>query len=77
MGENRQKGLAVRGPPPEARGHGHRRGDEDREEEGVVEPTEGLRVDDAKLNEDAEGEVRREQGRGAVEDHGLQATLLP
>ena len=42
-----------------------------------MEPPERLRIDDAKLHQHAEGEVRREQDGGAVEDHGLQAKLLP
>ncbi len=56
-GEDREERPAVGRIREEACEHGRRRGDEDGEEEGVVEPAERFCVHYAELDEDAQGKV--------------------
>ena len=70
--ENREECPAVGRPPEKAGERGCGGGDKDREEQGVVEPAERLRVHDAELNEQTEGKVQDEQDRGGVEDQGYE-----
>ncbi len=79
-GEDRDERPAEGRPREETGERGGSGGDEDREEEGVVEPAERLRIHDAELDEQAQREVQEEYGRGGEEDRGRntnQTTRLP
>jgi hypothetical protein len=63
-----QQGPAVGRALQESDAYRNGGGGEDREEQGVVEPAERFRVDDAKLHEYAEREVRKKEDQRNVED---------
>ena len=69
-GENREERPAVGSHRKKADERGPGGGDEDRKEEGVVEPAEPLGVHDADLDEQAQREVQEEQDNRGVEDQG-------
>ena len=72
-----QERPAVWRPLQEAHADGERRRGEDREEEGVVQPAEGLGVYDPELHEDAKGEVGQEKRSRGVEDYEVLLGSIP
>src|SRR5215218_3411746 len=66
--EDRQQDPAVGRVLQESDTDGDGCGGEDREKQGVVEPAKRSRVDDAKLHEYAESEVRQKKDHSDVED---------
>ena len=66
--EDRQQNPAVGRSLQESDADGEGGGGEGREKQGVVEPAEGLRIHDAKLDQYAKREVGKKEDHRDVED---------